>query len=514
MPDEPPKPAPAAGWYDDPDVDGGKRYWDGSKWTDQRQPPDRADEPPKPAPAEGKGSLRRWYSSLSRGVRWLVAVVVGAGAVAGAISAILALLPGPAPPLSASLSQVSVGPTQMTLDEWAQREAGGIASVPNGGTASRLAADVMVQAGEETPSIGGATPPSGPQGGGPVIQPTPLSEEERKTLKDGLDLALNDPTAPDVGDVCENDVTSPECGLRSIAATYLLKAHSPPTAESVKDQFLTLFHDMRTPLDVGQPVGAQVNVNVSSTGLSGHTANIRWTLYRVHGSDPVPDDWARGQTVLTISGDTSQASDAFWVPIPEEEGPYYVQINVVDEDGNRLDYARGKPDFGSGGAPVSADQVDGIQFAPFIDASAFTVDAPNWEPTVIEESLGGGVSLTVLVSPDEDMMVQIQQAPEEPASAAAHDAQNERVADGDTDIHLKSTTIAGRTAYRLRFIHDEESKQPYLPDIGEVYGSTYFFNDSGFTWRVRAAVKTTVPDGKKRALEIATKMATTFASKS
>jgi hypothetical protein len=31
--------AARAGWYDDPDVKGGKRYWDGHAWTDQRKAP-------------------------------------------------------------------------------------------------------------------------------------------------------------------------------------------------------------------------------------------------------------------------------------------------------------------------------------------------------------------------------------------------------------------------------------------------------------------------------------------
>jgi hypothetical protein len=31
---------PAAGWYPDPEVPGGQRYWDGSRWGEQRPPAD------------------------------------------------------------------------------------------------------------------------------------------------------------------------------------------------------------------------------------------------------------------------------------------------------------------------------------------------------------------------------------------------------------------------------------------------------------------------------------------
>jgi Protein of unknown function (DUF2510) len=36
------------GWYDDPEVEGGTRYWDGERWTEQRQGPAKptADAPP------------------------------------------------------------------------------------------------------------------------------------------------------------------------------------------------------------------------------------------------------------------------------------------------------------------------------------------------------------------------------------------------------------------------------------------------------------------------------------
>jgi hypothetical protein len=502
MPDEPPKPEPAAGWYDDPKVPGGERYWDGSKWTDQRRP------------SESQGALRRWYSSLSRGVQWLVAVVVGAGAVAGAIGAILALLPGPGPPFRASLSQVTVGHL-LTLDQWADRAAAETASAPSDATASRLAANVIAQGGDETPSIGGTTPPNGRL---PTIEPTPLSEEDTKALNDGLALALNTPAVPGggVGDTCKNDVASIGCGLRS-TADYLLEAHSPATPESVEDHFQTLFNSMRILPPSEQPVGVPVDVKVSLTGLGGHTADIRWTLYRAHGLASVPEDWVRGESVLSVSGATTlpTVTKEFWIPIPIQAGPYYVQIEVFDEDGNRLDYAKGMPDFGGyGGPPVSADTVDGIQFVPFTDANAFTLYAPAWANPVTEASIGNGAHLTPLINPDENMMVQVHQAPEAPLKAVADQAEKDREAEeGATVSSYKRLTIAGRDAYLLQYIHNEQPQQSYLPAMGEVYATTYFFNDAGSSWRVRAAVKTSVADGENVARDLAEKMVTTFEPK-
>ncbi len=555
MPDEPPKPEPPPGWYDDPEVPGGKRYWDGSKWTDQRRSPERLDEPPPPEPpppeppkpvagagwyddpkvpggerywdgskwtdqrrpSESKGALRRWYSSLSRGVQWLVAVVVGAGAVAGAIGAILALVPGPTPPLRANLSQVRVG-SKLTLTEWAEHKAAETAAVLSGPTASRLAANVMVQAGDETTSVGGATPPNGQQG--QIVQPTPLRAEDVKALNDGLDRALSNPAASltEVGSACLSGVANPECGLRS-TADYLLKAHSPSTPESVENHFLTLFDGMRIAPAVGQPVGVPVDVHFSLTGLSGHTATISWTLYRRRGLADVPEDWVRGERVLRVSGGSGQpASAEFWVPIPIDAGPYYVKVSVSDEDGTRLDSEEGKPEFGGySGTPVPADKVDGFQFVPITDANAFMVYAPEWTHAVTERSpqggpSNGGPSLTALVNPDETMMVQVQRVPEHPLKAVADQAHKEREAEGATVSTYKPTAIAGRDAYLLRYSHDEPTNPnlPELPDLGHVFSSVYLFNDSGFTWRVRAAVKTSVADGENIAWDLARKMAETF----
>jgi hypothetical protein len=56
---------PPAGWYDDPEIPGQKRFWDGSRWTDERVPappvaPPVAAEPepvPEPEPEPGPAAM-------------------------------------------------------------------------------------------------------------------------------------------------------------------------------------------------------------------------------------------------------------------------------------------------------------------------------------------------------------------------------------------------------------------------------------------------------------------------
>jgi hypothetical protein len=165
-----------------------------------------------------------------------------------------------------------------------------------------------------------------------------LRDEARKHLNKGLDLALKrrsrSPT--DVGETCEADLSDPDCGLRS-TVTYLLTPHSEVTEETVADQLVTEFDGLRKQ-PPPQPVGVTVNVNFSLTGFRGRTASVRWSLYEEGGD--VPHDWLESQSVLLLEAEAQKDSGGgtFWVPLPREPGPYFVRIEVYDEDGDSLDY--------------------------------------------------------------------------------------------------------------------------------------------------------------------------------
>ena len=67
----PPGGAPQPGWYPDPEIPGGQRYWDGAQWTENRAPAAQA----AAAPAGYDPQARQWamFAHLSA----LAAMVIG-----------------------------------------------------------------------------------------------------------------------------------------------------------------------------------------------------------------------------------------------------------------------------------------------------------------------------------------------------------------------------------------------------------------------------------------------------
>jgi hypothetical protein len=339
---------------------------------------EEADEGGPPDPAE-QSALRRWFGSLSRGVQWLVAAVVAVGGVATAIGAIVALWPDPEPELGAKLSQVRID-RPVTLHEYELRHGNETAGAPGSPPALLLAADVVAQAApdEETApdesvpdesvpdesvpdesvpdesvpdeSVPDDTAPDedGAEGEEDIVREWQPIPEDRARLNEGLDMALSDEDAPelDLGPVCSEDLSDPDCGLRS-TLTYLLSAHSEVSAAIVAERLAELFEGVRTSgADQAEPVGVTVNFNVSLTGFRGDSADVRFSLY-AEGGGRVPRDWLENQRVLSIEAEAQKDSGSgeFWVPLPRLQGPYFVRFGVDDEDGERLDYWDTDPPF-------------------------------------------------------------------------------------------------------------------------------------------------------------------------
>jgi hypothetical protein len=337
-----------------------------------RNPPPPAAGPPTPGGSGGgtktgaaRSSLRRWYDSLSTGVQWLVKVVVGAGAVAAAIGSILALWPGPDPAPHAKLTNITRDP-DVSLQEWEDRHRGENNAQASTGEPMLLAAYQLAQAEtdgltitedtttqeetttdetmtEETTTEETTTDEDGgPDTGGDIVTEPLPSPEQRARLNRGLDLAVEEPSVPelDLG-VCGEDLSDPSCGLRS-TMTYLLRPQSEVTAVVVAERLAELFDGIRASDEdlPPEPLGVTVNFDVSLTGFQGDEAEIRWSLYSARGGGAVPRDWLRNQRVLSLEAeaDEDSGSGEFWAPLPSREGPYVIRFGVYDEDGDRVTY--------------------------------------------------------------------------------------------------------------------------------------------------------------------------------
>ena len=96
----------------------------------------RATEPPR----RPQRSPVQWFSSLSKGFKWLVGAVITAGAVAAAIGSIVALWPKPTPELGATLSKLSID-RNVTLSEYRARNEQTSGFVPKSSRTRDFAAD-------------------------------------------------------------------------------------------------------------------------------------------------------------------------------------------------------------------------------------------------------------------------------------------------------------------------------------------------------------------------------------
>jgi hypothetical protein len=320
-------------------------------------------------------------------VQVLVAVIVGAGAVASAVGAILALWPNPTPELRAELSDVAVD-RNVTLDDYAASHEAAAAWTPSAPPRIRLVVHI---AGATTPddattedttteettteettteettteettteetttqettteTNGGPAPPGmttiGEDGKLRVV----LSPESQERLNQGVRGALSDPALADfdLGKVCSRNVADPNCGFGTPGVVYIkvLDADGSPREvdeETVRDQLGALLIATRTRPVSGnrvQPVGVTVNFNVSLTGFKDRTVAVRWSLHHA-GGGRVAHEWLRGQPALWLVGEAEKdsAGSDFWVPLPKTTGPFFVRVEVYDEDGVRLDFA-------------------------------------------------------------------------------------------------------------------------------------------------------------------------------
>jgi hypothetical protein len=111
-------------------------------------------------------------------------------------------------------------------------------------------------------------------------------------------------------------------------------------------EILTGTRTVETDPGVREPIGVTVGYRLSLTGFDGEDVEVRWELYR-RGGPSLPHDWLQDQLAdrLRAEAEKDSASSYFWIPLPEEPGPFFVRLSVLDDDGALLDQLD-TPSFG------------------------------------------------------------------------------------------------------------------------------------------------------------------------
>ena len=149
----------------------------------------------------------------------------------------------------------------------------------------------------------------------------------------------------DIGEACSTDLTDPDCGLSSLGVSLRLvgaDGTSAPEPDPVLAEQLTkILTGIRTellPSGQEQPVGVTVNYKVTLTGFRGRIAVVRWALYSRAGRK-IPHPWLKSQVASRLKGEAERdtATPQIWVPLPKGEGPFFVRLEVFDDEvGDRL----------------------------------------------------------------------------------------------------------------------------------------------------------------------------------
>jgi hypothetical protein len=142
---------------------------------------------------------------------------------------------------------------------------------------------------------------------------------------------------------CVQSPTNESCGLRSLLLQ--LGASGDISTEQVARQLIRVFKGTRTQASLDHPgkrelVGVMVDFDISMTGFRNKTIDVRWSLFGARGKR-VPRPWLRKQLALQLKGeaDDDSGTGGFWVPIPKNQGPFFIRITVYNDRGGLIAFA-------------------------------------------------------------------------------------------------------------------------------------------------------------------------------
>jgi hypothetical protein len=308
----------------------------------------------------------------------VVRFILGAGGVATALASIIGLVllvwpdtpppPKPPPRLDAKISQLKIDP-KVTLAEFLDQ------SQPAHDTRSPASTAVFVSmnAGPTPPPPGGPSttttpppppvaptttvpppppvaptttvpppPPPPPPSERPLPPPPPPPPPRRpEPLVDLLDRVATEPL---------DDVVELESGAAPATPTAKREARS-----ILVDDFDAPREEVRTVLAASRlkissqssaepkitPQGVVVNFTAQVEGYEGKESVVRWSLFDARQRTQMPQPWLRRRKALELTprAGFDRGSEAVFVLLPRERGPYFVRLELFDDTGSRLAFA-------------------------------------------------------------------------------------------------------------------------------------------------------------------------------
>lgn len=110
-------------------------------------------------------------------------------------------------------------------------------------------------------------------------------------------------------------------------------------------------------------VGALVSFDVVIEGFQGRTCRLTWSLFEDATDTRVADaalleqpGWPDG--VFTPAGQRDQASGEIWIKLPEQPGTYFVRLELIDPNGQRITSLDSEPFVVTASQRVRPDQPD------------------------------------------------------------------------------------------------------------------------------------------------------------
>jgi hypothetical protein len=326
--------------------------------------------PPKPPPPRG-------WTRLTK-------IILGAGALAAAITAVLtlvlSLLPSPDPQDIARFISVRAL-SQVPLNEFHQRSAvfksesakhvskqgsslvvaalgqtsapstqnsAPSTAPPSSPTTTASASETATPTGTATPSattsptsttspIGTATPSptstptsaASPSGGIRFLLPPGLSFGAAATYAHQVADLIGDkgfpfiplPVLAPVATDEKGDLVSPEVAAKRLIGVL---GHTRAVSETPRDQ-----HEGSG--QKREPLGELISVNMELMGLRGQPVFLSWSIFRVGGHNNLFGRWLSDFVAYRIEGTTDDDTGTLpmWIPLPKGPGPYFIRLTLT-----------------------------------------------------------------------------------------------------------------------------------------------------------------------------------------